>query len=83
MVEKWQKNIKSAKKVLLNINFDNILNDIKNRKFEKYRVKKLNWYADRFRIRIWQYRIIFSDVKWEEIKIIAFDKRWDIYKKYN
>jgi len=42
MVEKWQKNIKSAKKVLLNINFDNILNDIKNRKFEKYRVKKLN-----------------------------------------
>ncbi len=78
MVKIW---IKQLNKVNLNsnIDFDKIILDIFNLNFQNYDFRQLSWFQNLFRIRIGNYRIIFSNNKWN-IKILFIWKRWDIYK---
>ena len=62
-----------------NLVFDSIILDILNGFYTKYDYRKLSWYKSIYRIRIWEYRIIFKDQDWN-IKILLIWKRWDIYK---
>jgi len=44
-------------------------------------VKRLRWYENRYRLRIWKYRVLFE--KYEDkliILVIDIWSRWDIYK---
>ncbi len=44
-------------------------------------IKKLRWYENRYRLRIWKYRILFD--KYEEklvIIVVDIDTRGDVYK---
>ena len=78
MVKIW---IKQLNKISLHsdIDFDKIILDIFNLDFKQYDFKQLSWFRKLFRIRIWVYRIIFSNNNWN-IKILFIWKRWDIYK---
>jgi len=78
MVKIW---IKQLNKVNLNsnIDFDKIILDIFNLNFQNYDFRQLSWFQNLFRIRIGNYRIIFSNNKWN-IKILFIWKRWDVYK---
>jgi mRNA-degrading endonuclease RelE of RelBE toxin-antitoxin system len=38
----------------------------------------MSWYRYLYRLRIWKYRIIFSNNI--EVEILRIDKRWDVYK---
>lgn len=79
MVIKWKKQLDKLN-LSLKIDLEWIILDIFNRDFDKYDKKKLSWFKDYYRIRIWKYRIVFEDISNKEIKIISIDKRWDIYK---
>jgi len=78
MVKIW---IKQLNKLNLNsnIDFDKIILDIFNLNFQDYDFKQLSWFKNLFRIRIGNYRIIFSNNKWN-IRILFIWKRWDVYK---
>ena len=44
-------------------------------------IKKLKWYENRYRLRIWKYRVLFE--KYEDkliILVIDIWSRWDVYK---
>ncbi len=44
-------------------------------------IKKLKWYENRYRLRVWKYRILFE--KYENkliILVIDIWSRWDVYK---
>ena len=44
-------------------------------------IKKLKWYENRYRLRVWKYRILFE--KYEDkliILVIDIWSRWDVYK---
>ena len=44
-------------------------------------IKKLKWYENRYRLRIWKYRVLFE--KYEDkliILVIDIGSRWDVYK---
>jgi len=78
MVKIW---IKQLNKLNLNsnIDFDKIILDIFNLNFQDYDFKQLSWFKNLFRIRTGNYRIIFSNNKWN-IRILFIWKRWDVYK---
>jgi len=47
----------------------------------KLDIKRLSWYKNRFRLRLWKYRLIYE--LWNDKLIIFVFKswsRWDIYK---
>jgi len=77
MVKKWQKQLDLFNK---NWNFDLsiIIEDILNNNYSQYDIKKLSWYSNVYRLRIWKNRIIFKHN--EEIEILKIDNRWDAYK---
>ncbi len=70
---KWEKIIYELEKAvnILKINpYKNILD-----------IKKMKWYTESYRLRIWKYRFIYEII--EDKLIITFtywDNRWDIYK---
>ena len=44
-------------------------------------IKKLKWFENRYRLRIWKYRVLFE--KYEDkliILVIDIGSRWDVYK---
>ena len=77
MVKKWMKQVKKLWEIT-NIDFDLIILNILNWDYEQYDYKKLSWYTDLYRVRVWWYRIILK--KWEDISIILIWTRWDVYK---
>jgi len=79
MVKKWKKDITILQKST-QIDFDGIILDILSGNYEKYDCIKLSWSTNTFRVRVWKYRIVFTDTWWI-IQIIWVDSRWDIYKK--
>jgi mRNA-degrading endonuclease RelE of RelBE toxin-antitoxin system len=76
MVQTWEKYIeKNPKKdALKKVIFDISVWDIGG-----YDIKKLSWYKNKFRLRVWKIRVIFSKIE-DEYFIEAVDTRWDIYK---
>jgi len=80
MVKSWEKLVlkivKSWSRKDLALKLENILNW---NNLEKYDIKPMEWTKNQFRVRIWDFRIIFekSD-NWNNI--IKIDKRGDIYK---
>jgi mRNA-degrading endonuclease RelE of RelBE toxin-antitoxin system len=78
MVQKWIKQLNSLKKIS-KIDFDKIIVNILDWKAYLYDVKKMNWYNDLYRVRIWKYRIIFEDAQWN-INILLIWQRENIYK---
>ena len=55
---------------------ENILN---NSNLEDYDIKPYLGFENQYRVRIWNYRIIFEKQEnWN--KILQINKRWDIYK---
>jgi len=78
MVKLWIKQLNSLNKNS-KINFDKIILDLLNLEFEKYDIKNLSGFEKLFRLRIWNYRIIFSKID-SEVKILFIWKRWDVYK---
>jgi len=78
MVKKWMKQIKLLW-ISTKIDFDSIILNILNWNYEIYDCKKLLWYIDLYRVRIWDYRIIFRD-DWNNISVLLAWKRWDVYK---
>lgn len=79
MVEKWKKQLINLQKSS-KIDFHEIISDIKKRNFKDYDFKKLKWFSELYRIRIWKYRVIFKDIPWKEIELLKIDSRWDVYK---
>jgi len=79
MVKKWEKNLRSIQKTT-GINFDEILKDIQENRLEEYDVKPLSWYRNKYRLRIWRYRVIFDKIDWKNI-VQKINSRWRIYKK--
>ncbi len=58
-----------------------LLKTISKRKLETLDIKKLKWYENRYRLRVWKYRILFE--KYEDkliILVIDIWSRWDVYK---
>jgi len=50
--------------------------------FEKVNnIKKLKWYENRYRLRVWKYRILFEKYD-DKLIILVIDiwSRWDVYK---
>jgi len=50
---------------------------------KKLDIKKLKWYENKYRLRVWKYRILFE--KYEDkliILVIDIWSRWDIYKSF-
>ena len=44
-------------------------------------IKKLKWYENRYRLRVWKYRILFEKYE-DKLVILVIDiwSRWDVYK---
>lgn len=54
--------------------------DIYENNLENYDIKPMEWLKNCFRIRIWDFRIIFEKSEnWN--KILKVNKRWNVYKK--
>ncbi len=51
---------------------------LRGENLENYDVIPCKWFKNQFRVRIWDYRIIFEE-KDSQNKIIKINKRWDIY----
>lgn len=79
MVKKWEKNLRMVEKGA-DIDFDTIFDDLYSDNVWQYDVKRLVWYKNLFRIRIWDYRIIFEKTKEKNI-VRDFWRRQSIYKK--
>ncbi len=80
MVKQWQKSLLKTSVNLKNIDFEKVIEDISQRSYSKYDIKTISWYKNLFRIRIWDYRLIFLDKQEDsEPKILLFWKRWDVY----
>ena len=58
--------------------FEQIVFDVLTLNLEKYDVKKMKGYDNRYRLRVGKYRIIFEKLDGEG-RIIDMDKRGDIY----
>jgi len=57
---------------------DKIDDIILGKNLEKFDIIPYEWFDNQFRVRIWDYRIIFEKSNsWN--KIIKINKRWDIY----
>lgn len=57
------------------------LKKISRWKLDNLDIKKLKWYENRYRLRVWKYRILFE--KYEDkliILVIDIWSRWDVYK---
>ena len=78
MVKLWIKQLNSLNKNS-KINFDKIILDLLNLEFEKYNIKNLPGFEKLFRLRVWDYRVIFRKID-NEVKILFIWKRWDVYK---
>jgi len=65
--------VRIAKKIDQLEDFDNV--------FNKFDIKKLQWYETRYRLRIGKFRILFEKID-DELIILVIDiwSRWDIYK---
>ena len=79
MIQKWRKLVN---KVVLSWNRKDLANKVENivewRNLEKYDIIPYEWKKNQFRVRIWDYRMIFE--KWlKGSRIVKIDKRWDIY----
>ena len=76
MVKSWEKYINKSP---LKIKIYNIIKDISENNIWDYYVKKLSWYDDLYRIRIWKIRIVFQKkIDWNYI--VAVDTRGQIYR---
>ncbi len=44
-------------------------------------IKKLKWYENKYRLRVWKYRILFEKYE-DKLVILVIDiwSRWDVYK---
>ncbi len=62
-----------------NLHLKEIIEDIHNRKFNKYDFAKLKGYENYYRIRKWKIRIVFKIEDWK-IEILKIQTRWDVYK---
>ncbi len=58
-----------------------LLKTISKRKLETLDIKKLKWYENRYRLRVWKYRILFEKCE-DKLIILVIDiwSRWDVYK---
>ena len=79
MVKKWKKLVDKVVKSWWRLDLADKIEDIicwKN--LDNFDIVPYEWFKNQYRIRIWDYRIIFekSDL-WN--KIIKINKRWDIY----
>ena len=68
---------------LLRVRISKIIDDLENFDliFWDLDIKKLKWYENRYRLRIWKYRVLFE--KYEDkliILVIDIGSRWDVYK---
>lgn len=80
MVKKWKK---LTDKFTKSGGRSNLATDVENIEkwinLELYDIKPLLWFKDQFRVRLWDYRLIFEKTdNWN--KILKIDKRWDVYK---
>jgi len=77
MVKKYKKFILKSP-MFLRGKLYKVEKDIFDDNLSQYDLKSYEWFKNQYRIRIWNYRIIFekSDL-WN--KIIKINKRWDIY----
>ena len=80
MVEKWKKELEKAARNFGKKDLEKIVIDIINKEYSWYDVKPLIWFENVFRIRVWNYRIIFKAEQSRENKILLFWKRGDVYK---
>ena len=68
---------------LLRVKFAEYIDSLEN--FEKaikiLDIKKLKWYKNRYRLRIWKYRVLFEKYD-DKLIILVIDiwSRWDVYK---
>lgn len=72
---KWEKLIYNFEKSIRILSIDPYNNNLD--------IKILEWLANSYRLRIWDYRFIYEIIE-NNLIISFFDswKRWDIYKKY-
>lgn len=78
MVEKRKKYIsKLSNKEKTKISI--IINKIINWNIKDIDIKKIKWYKNLYRIRIWDLRIVFKNIDWKNY-IEYIKPRWDIYK---
>lgn len=79
MVKSWQKLVDKTIKSWSRKDLASKVEDvIKWKNLDKYDIKPFEWVKNQFRVRIWDYRIIFEKTDaWN--KIIKINKRWDIY----
>ncbi len=67
-------------KILLKVNeIISILSSIKNLSDIYLSIKKIKWFNNYYRIRIWDFRL-WIKIVWDEITLIAIKHRKDIYK---
>lgn len=80
MVQKWKKYvdkiIKSSSRIDLADKVEDIIN---SRNLDLYDIVVLEWTKNQFRVRIWDYRIIFEK-NVSKNRIIKINKRGDVYK---
>ena len=76
MVEKWKKQLLKFDKKW---EIKQIVKDILTGNLTDYKIKKLDWKENLFRIRKWKIRIIFKKV-WNDYFIVKIQTRWDVYK---
>ena len=80
MVKKWEKNLISIQKST-GIDFHKVLQDIQADKLKNYDVLLMTWYKNKYRVRIWSYRIIFDKIDGTNI-VRNIATRWSIYKQF-
>jgi len=76
MVEKWKKQLLKFDKKW---EIKQIVKDILTGNLTDYKIKKLDWKENLFRIRKGKIRIIFKKV-WNDYFIVKIQTRWDVYK---
>jgi mRNA-degrading endonuclease RelE of RelBE toxin-antitoxin system len=78
MVKSWQKYIDklSNKEKII---FKNVIEKIILWDFDELDIKKLSWFKEIYRCRIWWKRILF-EITNNWIEILKIWPRWDIYK---
>jgi len=79
MVQKWKKLVNKVVKSWTRLDLaDKIEDIILWNNLSKYDIKPYEWFKNQYRVRIWDYRIIFEKSRpWN--RIIKINKRWDIY----
>ena len=68
--------------------YDRIFKDVVETQIYKFlnqekvnNIKKLKWFENRYRLRIWKYRVLFEKYE-NKLVILVIDiwSRWDVYK---